>query len=136
MGSETAASSTGWSRKIETVFLSYEMPCNKDLKRNLKTYFRNLFFDNEASKCHLTFACILCVDVVRPIETYNQICVKLMLRRTRFIQSLKNCIALQIHIHSTFLVYFDPFGLNLQSGSQKLSLGYFFIVNWRFYFTA
>ena len=25
---------TGWSRKIETVFLSYELPCNKDLQRN------------------------------------------------------------------------------------------------------
>ena len=49
-----------------------------------------------------------------------------MLRRTRFIQSLKDCMLLPIHIYSTFLVYFDPFVFNLQFRTKKLSRGYVF----------
>ena len=42
-------------------------------------------------------------------QTNRKICVKIPLRRTRFIQSLKDCMVLPIHNYSTFLVFFDPF---------------------------
>ena len=35
---------TGWSRKIETVFLSYELSCKEDLKRNVQNHFMKLSF--------------------------------------------------------------------------------------------
>ena len=44
-----------------------------------------------------------CLYLVRGcFQTNRKIFVKIPLRRTRFIQSLKDCMVLPIHIHSTF----------------------------------
>ena len=74
---------TGWSRKIETLFLNFKVICKEGLKSKLKIFMGKIFIDKKASKCRLTFFRIMSLAFGRSMQK----CMKILLRRKIYIQS-------------------------------------------------